>query len=446
MHTLQISDGTTTVSLLAAGADGLQLKEAGWAPSVATARQSDLGGIGAWEDVDEQITVTAKGATGLADLRTVQRLLDQGRRWARGESVAAVTLRARIDNSVISGSTALQAAILGGTVALAEDHLDQLFIGEVREATIRLRRRGAWLDPVLESATATTGLSQIARTATFAATHHTASPVEVRATLADGTRREFAIINAEQAADITVVEAESATSFELSGWSTPAVAGARGGSVARLTQGAVPFEDRSVVFNLASIPYRTFDVYATVNPTSATPFDPWTLTALIGGSNASELQAGPAVPVFNPLGTPIYRLVHLGTFTISTTLVFFQLFVERLVGGTVGGTIDIDALFFVNNRPQSGVVVFTTRRGAVTDRMSTVHRPLALPRAVVQVRDTLDAAVAIPSAYSGDPSFMVPPGNTWNGMFITIDGFQGVAPDGNVTLTAVRQRAYLVLE
>ena len=111
MHTLSISDGTTTVNLISGNA--LYLAAGGWPLAVSPPQISDLGGRGPYDDVTETITVTATGANAIPDLRNTLRLLDQARRWARGEDVTAVTLRIRIDGSTLTAGVVLHAAILG---------------------------------------------------------------------------------------------------------------------------------------------------------------------------------------------------------------------------------------------------------------------------------------------------------------------------------------------
>jgi hypothetical protein len=67
MQTLSISDGTTTISLIST--TSLHLAANGWPLQVAPPIISDLGGRGPYDDVTEQITVTAQGSSAIPDLR-----------------------------------------------------------------------------------------------------------------------------------------------------------------------------------------------------------------------------------------------------------------------------------------------------------------------------------------------------------------------------------------
>src|SRR5512139_3583418 len=116
---LAVSDGTTTCTIAdgAGGATSYRLKYGGWAPEVAPLRKSTLGGRGPYAEVIETLTLNIHGssaADAYAKLQTLNTLLDQAERHARGEQVTAVVLKYSPDSATVSSSASpLQARIVG---------------------------------------------------------------------------------------------------------------------------------------------------------------------------------------------------------------------------------------------------------------------------------------------------------------------------------------------
>lgn len=148
---LKISDGTTTVDFVTS-TSGYAVSK--WNPAVAKRRPGMLGGRGPYAEVVEEMEITVNGTDALSKLTTLQNLMDQAQRWARGEPVAAVLLHYQPD----TGSTELKSTILGAAsgdmVELPRNFPMGPYYDYIDPVRLRFRRLGLWLG---ETVTATSG-------------------------------------------------------------------------------------------------------------------------------------------------------------------------------------------------------------------------------------------------------------------------------------------------
>jgi len=155
---LQITDGTLTAQFAdgAQGATNYKVVDSGWGPQVATLRRSTIGGRGEYNDVVEEMEIAVTGATAaacLANLQTLNQLLDRAERWRRGENYSAVLIEYSPAGATISTTAnPMTAAILGRapgdetTISPPPDFDSQALWGNfwVIQLTMRFLRRGLW--------------------------------------------------------------------------------------------------------------------------------------------------------------------------------------------------------------------------------------------------------------------------------------------------------------
>lgn len=169
---LAISDGTTTVTIAdgtvsalgVPGSTNYPLVRDQWAPNVATVKQSLLGG-NKYTDVIEEIVIHIKGvdeATLYSSVQTLNNLLEQATRWAKGEKNATPVVIKYVPrgSTLHSNSTPLQALILGiepgndtSSVGLPVTFNNTDLHYYILNVRIRFKRRGLWLGAT-ESASA----------------------------------------------------------------------------------------------------------------------------------------------------------------------------------------------------------------------------------------------------------------------------------------------------
>lgn len=471
MHTLQISDGTTTVSLISGSA--LYLAASGWPLAVAPPQVSDLGGRGPYDDVTETITVTATGANAIPDLRSILQLLDQARRWARGEDVTAVTLRIRIDGSTLTAGVVLHAAILGpegGGGGLPADWADLLLINEISSITIGFRRRGLWLNP---TSTAVTASNVAARTTTAFAlgSHHTPSPVEVALTPITGPEprvRGLLLMHAATADLVTI----DASTFGVNNTSdgdfttgttaiyTALPPGMAMGTVAigtyafppalainflRFTQTATSVSGSTHTLALSSPLAGGFDLYLTIaTALVSSSVEPWTLQITMRGPSGTTWQVeGPPVPIeIAAISTEQVYVVHMGYFPLRGNFSEMTLTISRGTS-TIGDLIDIAALYaFYPRQYNAAIYVDGYTTGYSGDSVVTYHRPTVTPRPTADIRTSADALQYPATLAYGDLAVHQAPATTnIYGTFIS-SSIQYVAVTQN---WSVRRRATYVV-
>ena len=476
MQTLSISDGTTTISLIST--TSLHLAANGWPLQVAPPIISDLGGRGPYDDVSEQITVTAQGSNAIPNLREIVQLLDQARRWARGEDVACVKLRIRIDNSSLGSGVVLEAALLGpdgGGAGLSADWADLLIINEISSITLAMRRRGLWISNA--AATTATASSVAARTTTAfsLASHPVPSPIEVSLTPVVGpeARVRGLLMMHQSAADLVTIDASTfipgGGSVSVTGgdWTTGdtsiftalppglgmgtlppgtyAYPPALNINYLRFTSTSAVVDNATIGLTLGSPLAGGFDLYLTVATSLVSTSDePWVLrTTLRGPAGTTWEVQGPPVPIeiVSPTTEQVY-VVHMGYFPLRGSFDDIEISVSR---GTapVGELIDIAALYAYYPRQYNAAIYLDGSMAIYSaDGLVTYHRPTITPRPTADIRTSADVLRYPATLAYGDLAIhQAPNTGTIYGTFIS-SSIQYVAVTQNWSVR--RRSAYVV--
>lgn len=413
--TLEISDGTTTVSLLAGNA-GLQLREGGWSPAVAPPIQSDLGGRGAWADVVERIEVLLTGSAGMTALYNLSSLLHQAERWARGEPVSAVYIRVLISAPVAGGTW--QATILGpgrDMLEMPDDFGDLLIVGEVTRIRISFVRRGAWENTTpVEGSTGNQGPWSFTSVALFP--RPVAATMNVRITPSGDTEALVGVLLLGQSTTaFTVLEAEMPSSV-VTGYATFAAAAgaARGTSnnAIRYTQASTNSIADPLVYSVTPSLAVTagVDVYVRVmNQRVTNANNPFFIQARLRMDSTEEFQ-GPwlAVPAIGSGLTNKPQIIHLGYFPVRGNIAQLH-FRLRRTNGTVNDFIEFD--FFTIHKIEDysqAIAINNPWATASGEYLILDNTPAQAPYPRVELRTSM-GALRWSVSYAGNPVIGYPP-------------------------------------
>lgn len=168
---LAITDGTTLIIISdgngGATSNNYPLVRGQWAPQVAGLRNDPLSGRSPYNDVEETFVINVRGATAsdcYANLEALTRLLDKAERWWKNrERIASTNVLFTPQGSTItSNSNKWVGKVLGRAapddvagIALPKNTADAGMIYEIDNVTIRLLRRGLWVQQTLDQATIT---------------------------------------------------------------------------------------------------------------------------------------------------------------------------------------------------------------------------------------------------------------------------------------------------
>ncbi len=324
---LKLTDGTTTLDLNDMTNYGIPDQE--WTPAVATRRVSQLGGRGLYNDVVENIPVHVRGATAaaaLANLVALANMLDQAELWYNGGLVDPVVLQYKPINSGLTNP--VEALVLGPAGA---NNMLQLspqvnYHGnyEIDGLNIRLLRRGLWLSDAEQTSTAShiTSGNPEKNSLSWSAAAALPSPVEFNLDFVGSVAHDINDLNMYVAVTnsqyrLQIFEAEAADAQGLGEalfyfgedpvpWTTTAVSGASGGSVAQTTGGA--YEYYSLGFEVANkIPARQIALYA--------------ICKNVGGSVSYKTQAACTGNASFDISASAWEKIVPGSFgqTIKTT-------------------------------------------------------------------------------------------------------------------------------
>lgn len=262
---LAMTDGTTTVTYAdgLGGATNYPPLRNGWIPAITALRESELGGVGPYEEVAEEIEHNITGANTaavLANLAAESRLLDQAERWWRyGEAVSPVLIKYAPQGSTIASTAApLYAIVLGRALGdetninLSDRWNDTGMISELRGVRTRFLRRGRWLFTTADTVSVAAAAVPTVMTGTFGVTHNTLSPLKVDFTGAPGLADSTVIIAVTPNSGQAIVEAESGSLGANLTSVADAANSARGGSVARYTAPASPVAT-SIILTLSGL-------------------------------------------------------------------------------------------------------------------------------------------------------------------------------------------------
>jgi len=476
MQALTITDGTTTINLIST--TSLHLAANGWRLQVAPPIISDLGGRGPYDDVTEQITITAQGSNAIPDLRDIVRLLDQARRWARGEDVACVRLRLRIDNSSLASGVVLDAALLGpdgGGAGLSADWADLLIINEISSITLSMRRRGLWISSAAATTASASAVAARTTTAFTLATHPVPSPIEVSLTPVAGpeARVRGLLLMHQSTTDLVTIDASTfipgggTVSVSDGAWTigdtsiytalppgmgmgtlppgTYAYPSALNINYLRFTSTAAVVDNANIGLTLGSPLAGGFDLYLTVATSLvSTSGEPWVLRVTLRGPAGTTWEVqGPPVPIeiVSPTEEQVY-VVHMGYFPLRGSFDDIEIIVSR---GTapVGELIDIAALYaFYPKQYNSAVYLDGSMATYSADALVTYHRPMVTPRPTADIRTSADALRYPATLTYGDIAIhQAPNTGTIYGTFIS-SSIQYVAVTQNWSVR--RRSAYVV--
>jgi len=319
-HTLQISDGTTTIDFLSSNYK--VLLAGGWAPRVARRRLSLLGGRSPYEDVIEEMAIQVKGTSEsdcLSKLNALVSLLDQAHAWSMGENErsADVYIEYEPPNTALAGS--VKAPILGPPpgeefITLPRDFEFILTDGRYRlghesdPVILRFLRYPLWLRATeTKAAGTTTGNPVIATTATFTNTMKALVPYDIDVTFSgvvgssDGMP-DIYVLTSNEADKLYTIEAESMT-----GGSSTADSNASAGNVHQAADSTTTTLTDSAFALDANA--RRFAFWAVVKASGTTT--QWTAQAtLYYDDTISETSAAGLVATANQVTTA--QIIELG--------------------------------------------------------------------------------------------------------------------------------------
>lgn len=178
--TLQLSYGGTTLDLL--DQTNYELQQDGWAPYVARRRAGRIGGLGAYQEAEETITIDIWGTTGatlLANLAALTQVLDAVDAWQDGDG-NPVILKCLPQGSTTSAAweavvtTAPDADTLLG---IPSSYNDKLMVYVIEGVQLTFQRRN-WLAPAETSASTTLQIGNVA-TRTFGTSAAIPSPLGI---------------------------------------------------------------------------------------------------------------------------------------------------------------------------------------------------------------------------------------------------------------------------
>jgi hypothetical protein len=279
--TLQLTDGTTTLDLIANAAYALAYNE--WVPAVSRIKANYMAGSDEYEDVIEQIPITVRGATGsaaLANLDAIVRLLVQAERWRRGENVAAVRMQWLPTASGMANP--VEAIVLGVApgeqLIYAPPQMIDFANYEIPGVVIKLQRRGRWLANSESSAASASTTNGDLATISLGSALNLPSPTRLTVTnfgygkSTGGRMRNAILLLAETSTDIAIINAES---MAYGRWTSVAdsAAAARNTNVLRYTPTSLG-EDWSTGSGAVSLTsgMNLLAVFANVRNSTSTDF------------------------------------------------------------------------------------------------------------------------------------------------------------------------------
>lgn len=402
---LAISDGTTTCTIAdgSGGAVYYKLAYGKWAPRVAKLRQDTLGGRGPYTDETEEMLLNIHGATAAdayAKLQTLMQLIDQVKRWKRGETGAtAVLLKYSPANATISSAASpLQATLLDGDVVLP-GHFnagDSVITG----VKLTVKRLGEWLhttDSKASAATSNGDKASVAMTGAITWPGPTKIQVEGVVSQAQGVDTRHYLALADTVNGISIFNAEDAASSAP--WSSvnESAQYARNTNVLRYTP-ADTSEHESGAINIAlaganALPDGLMAIYACVRNNSSTGT---TFRIRIRCSSRLYTSVYTTPKVIGAIATP--RWVCLGLISAEQ---WSNAYIN-IAASAAADSLDIDTLVFVSQAVNTAVVSFTLSNGsgaaASGDMLEIDHKLLT----AIAPKITTNAVIAVTQAYDSD--------------------------------------------
>lgn len=459
ISSLVLTDGTTTATLT----DGTNymLTQSGWAPKVASVRDSELGGVGPYTDVEEELSLNvfaASLATVNANLARLDTLLRQAERWADGvPGTTAVTLQI-----TMTGGTMKEAVVLGGAVEPPATYAERITLFEYEGVKLRIQRRGLWLGPAESSAASgATNVGAIG-SITLPSTHNTLSPVQLKWTAPNSARgwARGPLIVAQSSSYLATLEGELFGAGGDFAVATPVnTLVASGTQTLQFTRPASPGGLGSTrALSYANIPTllksgpKTVDVWAVVYGGAAGNLNQLYLSYK-GGSDILDRYT-PVVDLPSDDGYS-YAAVFVGTLDVPES--GLESFGIGMYGQTAGDVAMLDYFVFVERRPSTCIITPTIQASSnvfgSANTMRGVWDPYqtTYPDPLVAVERT-GAATRAQVSYQGDP-WLGAEGSTMACVWMATDGLTFRYPSTaggttplSVTYTAIRRRGYLTPE
>ena len=404
MQILKISDGTTTVDF-ASSTSGYSVTR--WNPAVAKRRDDLLGGRGPYEDTVEEMELTIHAADAMTKLKTLQGLLEQSQRWARGEPVSAVLLHYQPESTSTEYKATILGAATGDMVKLPRNFLMTPVMDYIDPVTIRFRRLGLWLGA---SVTATSSSAEHPTTLTINLTTSVPfeSPVLLR--LASTARSDrgapasyilmaSGATTTEAASRLLVVEAELMMAAANYGTATDTANKARGGVVLRYTPAATQWMDSNIlnVYSSSDNNARRWGVFLNYRNNSTA-----------AGYQVKVRMDNVYTPVLTvPEGTSNPTWAYLGSTARAIPLQTIELFVKA---SAASGSIDFDSvvLLAMDSEATSRVVApvqneFATIAVYPPEPVYIDHQLLSKPSSKVWV----NVGIGTAQGYRGDATLMM---------------------------------------
>ena len=346
-QTLQLFDGVASPNLI----DNVAYSaEPTWQPAVSQATLTDLATGQVYEDVEEELSLRIIGATAAAVYQNAQQLaqaLHQARDWAAGGFASAVRLRYKPQGSGLSSP--LEAAIIDGRLELGV--LDDAGMTRVLPATLKLTRRGAWLEQFEVGTVAAAALATVQSVTWPEPGYDYLSPTSISVALSAAFWSATALhVFWGPSTGHTVLEAEATTPLKANtSVVTDTTNRARGNSVLRFSPSVANTPATFAAPALGILPAKRWAVWA----------------ALRCSGGVWQVKAGNGVPVTFTSTTP--QLVPLGIVSTNPTEL------SASVAAT-GSTLDCDYLIVqAADTPAAGVC----RIPSVTNGPITIDpRPL----------------------------------------------------------------------
>lgn len=404
MQILKISDGTTTIDF-ASSTSGYSVTR--WNPAVAKRRDNLLGGRAPYEDTIEEMELTIHAADAMTKLKTLQGLLEQSQRWARGEPVSAVLLHYQPEST----STEYKATILGAgngdMVQLPRNFLMTPVIDYIDPVTIRFRRLGLWLGA---SVTATSSSAEHPTTLTINLTTSVPFDSPVLLKLASAARSDRGAVpsfilmvsgadTTEAAKRLVVVEAEALGVPSGYTTSTDTTNKARGGAVLRYTPVNTSWLDTGIlsVYSSSDNNARRWGVFLNYRNNSTA-----------AGYQVRMRMDNVYTPVLTvPEGTSNPTWAYLGSTARAIPLQTLELFVKA---SAASGSIDFDSvvLLAMDSEATARVVApvqneFATIAVYPPEPVYIDHQLLSKPSAKVWV----NVGIGTAQGYRGDATLMM---------------------------------------
>lgn len=370
-----------------------------WIPGVCQRKRGRLAGSGLYEDVEEQIPLHIRGATGTAALANLMALMDvieAAEQFDLGGDAGVVTLEYLPNNSNLG--SAVQAMVVGGSVSLPT-YVNDFANQEIPGVTLTVIRRGLWIGAEEAPAATSAQTHPYVFSATFATNQgRNVQPLAVdfsgfqgsQDSSGDDLGSEAYLVTASNQHKIKLIEAESAT-IKIPGgtFSTAVDADASGGSIRRLQ----PTVLGNYELKYTASPAFTVEgqaLYAglvVVRNNSTTISYSVTLSAYVAAAESASMRTSP--PVIIDTSTTDPRVVRLNPVLFEGLPDRIKLtFSPSAASASSGDRLDVDVAVVVQMTNPADRVV-----GLMNINKANLVSPLSLQVAAAATSERLPSVV-----------------------------------------------------